>query len=63
MTSTITSSVLLGQLYIAGLRARVAVADLDSIGLALERGCIDAEGARAWLAESGLVGFVTGAST
>ena len=53
----------LAELKCAGLRARLLVADIDSIDVALRGGFIDADGAIAWGHEIGALGFMSPAIT
>ena len=48
----------LAELKCAGLRARLLVADIDSIDVALRGEFIDADGAIAWARDIGALGFM-----
>ena len=53
----------LAELKCAGLRARLLVADIDSIGAALRGEFIDVDSAIAWANEIGALGFMSAAIT
>jgi hypothetical protein len=48
----------LGELRCAALRARLAAADIDTIGVALNSGMIEPQTALEWLADAGAFDYV-----
>ena len=48
----------LAQLGCAALRARLVTAEIDTVTVALRCGLTDADGAIAWMAEIGALGFM-----
>jgi hypothetical protein len=64
-TGTITSSFtdfVLNALRCDALRARLLIADIESIDVALRGGFIDADGAIAWAAEVGVLDLIARSS-
>jgi hypothetical protein len=51
-------TLLLSFIRVATIRSRLAVVDLDSIGMALKQGLVSVEGAVAWLDDLGLFEIV-----
>jgi hypothetical protein len=62
-TDTGYAGFVLAQLSCAALRARLVAAEIDSAAVALRGGLIDADGAMAWMAEIGALGFMSAAVT
>jgi hypothetical protein len=53
----------LGRLRYARIQTRLALNQIDTVGVALKAGLLDGEDALACLEESGLLNFVTGPSS